>query len=74
LEESRRMVRGIRGHALLQGVRGQQGVSEELLADYIRRLGCLVSDFPRIREIDLNPVKGTGSDLFAVDARIILDS
>jgi acetyltransferase len=45
----------------------------DVLADNVQRLSRLVHDFPRIKEIDLNPIKGTGIDLFAVDARIIID-
>jgi len=33
----------------------------------------LVSDFPEIAELDLNPVKGYGSELYAIDARIIVE-
>lgn len=71
-KESLRMVRGIRSYAVLEGVRGGAGMDVDVLADYLQRLGRLVSDFPRIKEIDLNPVKGEGSNLFAVDARIII--
>lgn len=70
--ESLRMIRGIRSYAVLQGVRGGTGLDVDVLADYLQRLGRLVSDFPRIKEIDLNPVKGVGSNLYAVDARIII--
>lgn len=34
--------------------------------------GPLGSDFTCILTIDLNPVKGVGTELFAVDARIIV--
>jgi acyl-CoA synthetase (NDP forming) len=71
--ESRDMVRRLRSYALLEGVRGESGIDIDLLCDHIRRLGCLVTDFPRIREMDLNPLKGTRDSLYAVDARIILD-
>jgi hypothetical protein len=30
-------------------------------------------DFPQIKEIDLNPVKGVGDELFAIDSRILID-
>ncbi|MGD9366311.1 MAG: acetate--CoA ligase family protein, partial [Desulfobacteraceae bacterium] len=70
--ESRRMIRGIRSYAILQGVRGEAGMDIDVLADHVQRLSLLVHDFPQIDEIDLNPVKGTGVDLYAVDARIIL--
>ena len=74
LDESLRMIRGIRSYAVLEGVRGEAGMDIDVLADNIQRLGRLVSDFPRIKEIDLNPIKGVDADLYAVDARIILAS
>jgi acetyltransferase len=72
--ESLAMIRGIRSYPILKGVRGEPGMDIDILADNVRRLGQLVSDFPQIREIDLNPIKGTGKDLYAVDARMILSS
>jgi acetyltransferase len=72
LKEARRMIDGIRGHAIVEGTRGQAGMDLDLLADMITRLGKLVADFPQIEEIDLNPVKGVGKNLYAVDARIIV--
>jgi acyl-CoA synthetase (NDP forming) len=68
---SMRMIQGIQGFPLLKGVRGESGMDIEVLADNVQRLGRLVADFPQIKEIDLNPIKGTGENLFAVDARII---
>ncbi|NLT23971.1 MAG: CoA-binding protein, partial [Syntrophorhabdus sp.] len=73
-EECRTMVTSIRSYPILEGVRGQKGVSLERLVDCLRRLGRLVSDFPRIEEIDLNPVKGSGDELYVVDARMILNT
>ncbi len=73
VEECQNMVRGINGYPMLKGIRGERGMSVELLTDFLLRLSMLVSDFPQIREIDLNPVKGFDSELFAIDARIILD-
>ncbi len=70
-DESLRMIRGIRSYPVLEGFRGEPGMSIETLAECIQRLSRLVADFPQIDEIDLNPVKGTGTDLVAVDARIL---
>jgi len=72
--ESLRMVQGIRSHAVFRGARGHAGMDIDTLADNVQRLGCLVSDFPGIKEIDLNPIKGFDTDLFAVDARIIIQA
>jgi acetyltransferase len=70
--EARRMIDAIRGRALLDGVRGGPAMNIDRLVDFLVRLGCLVSDFPQIAEIDLNPVKGSLARLLAVDARIIV--
>jgi acetyltransferase len=57
----REMTTGIRGYPILEGLRGQQGMSIDLLTDYIERPGRVVADFSAINEIDLNPVKGFGT-------------
>jgi len=72
-EEAGRMIQSIRSLALLKGVRGEPGMDLETLQDILVRIGLLVTDFPSIRELDLNPVKGYGKDIFTVDARIIVD-
>jgi acetyltransferase len=70
--EARGLIDGIRGRALLDGARGAPGLDTAVLAGLLVRLGRLVTDFPEIDEIDLNPVKGEGSRLLVVDARIIM--
>ncbi|MFV0438009.1 MAG: acetate--CoA ligase family protein, partial [Desulfopila sp.] len=70
--EAMRLIDGIRSRPLLDGVRGAPGMNVAILAEIIQRMGQLVTDFPQIGEIDLNPVKGTGDNLWAVDARIIV--
>lgn len=71
IEECMAMINKIKTLPILKGIRGQKGVSLEVLADYIARLSLLVHNFVQIEEIDLNPVKGYGKELFVVDARII---
>jgi acyl-CoA synthetase (NDP forming) len=72
-DEAEKMVRSTRAFSLIEGVRGQPGMDIEMLADWLIRVGLLVNEFPQVREMDLNPVKGFGRDLYAVDARIIVD-
>ncbi len=71
-EECRRMIRSIRAYRILEGVRGQKGLSTDTLSLNLARLSRLVSDFPAIQEIDINPLKGTGDELYVVDARMIM--
>jgi len=70
--EAREMVDGIRGSALLEGIRGEKPVDKAALADLIQRLSRLVTDFPQIKELDLNPVMAFEKGVVAVDARIAL--
>jgi acetyltransferase len=71
-EEALGLIRRIRALPMLLGVRGTRGLSLDALADALVRLSRLVVDAPVIAEIDLNPLKGTGDELFAVDARLVL--
>ena len=70
--EAREMVDGVRGSALLEGVRGEKPVDKDALADLIQRLSRLATDFPQIKELDLNPVMAFEKGAVAVDARIAL--
>jgi acetyltransferase len=66
------MILGIRGSAVLDGVRGQPGVHREALRDLLLRASALVADFPCLAEMDLNPVIAypAGRAPTAVDVRV----
>ncbi|MGA6925755.1 MAG: acetate--CoA ligase family protein [Desulfosarcina sp.] len=70
--EAHEMVDGIQASALLSGVRGEKAVDKKALVDLIQRLSRLTTDFPRIQELDLNPVMAFENGAIAVDARIAL--
>jgi acetyltransferase len=72
--EARRMVDDIQASALLSGVRGAAPVDKAALAELIQRLSRLVTDFPQIAELDLNPVMAFEKGAVAVDARIAIAS
>src|SRR6202049_2651652 len=67
------MLDGIQAHDMLKGVRGGDPVDREALADIIVKVSRLVSDFPEIVELDLNPVFATKKDAIAADVRIVVD-
>ncbi|GGN08600.1 acyl-CoA synthetase [Lentzea pudingi] len=67
------MVNGIAAAEILHGVRGAQGVDADKLADLIHRVSDLVTDFPQLAEVDLNPVLATPQGATAVDVRILVD-
>ncbi|MEU4197210.1 acetate--CoA ligase family protein [Kribbella sp. NPDC026611] len=72
--EARAMIDGIGAHEMLNGVRGAKPVDKDALADLIRRLSDLVTDFPQFAEVDLNPVLAGPDGSTAVDFRIIVDA
>src|SRR3979411_2582301 len=56
------MLDGIQAHAMLTGVRGGDPADRESSADIIVNVSQLISDFPEISEMDLNPVFATKTD------------
>ena len=62
-----------RGQKLLDGFRGTPAVDREALAAILIALGNIGLSYPRIKEIDINPLIITISGAVAVDATIVLD-
>ena len=67
------MLDGIAAAEMLKGVRGSEPVNRNALAGMIRSVSQLVSDFPEIAEMDLNPVFAGKAGAVAADVRIVLD-
>ena len=69
-EEVLSEIKLLRSYKIIEGVRGKEGVDEDLFADIIVSLSTLVSIAPEIIEMDLNPLLGKKDSIIAVDARI----
>src|SRR5476651_1325881 len=67
------MLDGIQAHDMLKGVRGGDPVSRDAIADIIVNVSTLITDFPEIAEMDLNPVFATKDGAIAADVRIVVD-
>jgi acetyl coenzyme A synthetase (ADP forming)-like protein len=67
------MLDGIQASEMLKGVRGGDAVDRDKLAALIVGVSELVSDFPEIAEMDLNPVFATKDSAIAADVRIVVD-
>jgi len=72
-EDALSMLDGIQAKEMLTGVRGGDPVNREALANIIVKVSRLVSDFPEIVELDLNPVFATKVGATAADVRIVVD-
>jgi acetyl coenzyme A synthetase (ADP forming)-like protein len=66
------MLHGIRGVAILEGVRGAPPVDFAALGDVLQRVSQLAVDIPEIAELDINPLLAFPTGVMAVDARILL--
>jgi acetyltransferase len=75
-EEAMQMLKGTRSYALLQGARGQAPVDLEALAGALQRISQLVTDYPEIKELDINPfiVGPVGVQAYVADARMTLST
>jgi acetyl coenzyme A synthetase (ADP forming)-like protein len=71
-KEALAMLDGVGAAEVLRGVRGQEGVDRGALAEMIHKVSKLVTDFPEIQEVDLNPIFATGKGASAVDVRIVI--
>jgi acetate---CoA ligase (ADP-forming) len=72
--EAMSMLMGTRSYKLLEGFRGQAKVDITVIAEALQRISQLVTDFPQIAELDINPfmVGGPGEESVVADARIQL--
>ena len=69
---AKRLMEQTKVYSILKGYRNRPPANLVLLEEILIRLSQLVSDFPEIEELDINPLFVTGSTVCAVDARVIL--
>ncbi len=72
--EAKSMLNGLRGSQILYGARGSKALDIDSVIEALLRLSQLLTDFPEIAELDINPLRvlyeGEGS--LALDARMII--
>jgi acetyl coenzyme A synthetase (ADP forming)-like protein len=75
-DEAKQMLMSTKTYQMLKGVRGQEGVDIDKIAEGLQRLSQLVTEFPQIQEMDINPyvVGPEGTTPIAVDARMSLEA
>lgn len=74
MNEAMQMLKATKSYEYLLGTRGQAAVDIESIAIGLQRMSQLVTDFPQIQEMDINPfiVGAVGTQSVAADARITL--
>ncbi|MFB6179511.1 MAG: acetate--CoA ligase alpha subunit [Halorientalis sp.] len=71
--DARDMIDDIDAAPLLRGARGRDPIDEDGIVETIQRLSQLVTDFPAILELDINPLVATPDGVSAVDVRLTID-
>ena len=68
------MIMETKGYQILTGFRGQASYDIESIVDYLLRISQLVTDFPEIKELDLNPIRvlKDGKGIIIMDAKAII--
>jgi acetyltransferase len=72
-DEALSLIERLKNKKLLNGFRGFAAVDRDALADILVRIGELGLKYPRIKEIDMNPLIVSNGEPVAVDATIIVD-
>jgi acetyltransferase len=70
---ARRMLESLRSWPLLAGYRGRPVAKVDQLIETLMRFSYLVAHLPEIREVDINPLLVTPTEVIALDARIFVD-
>jgi len=73
LNEASEMIKTLKSYKIIQGVRNQKGINEQLFAEIITKISNLVTIAPEISELDLNPLLGNSEEIIAVDARVRIE-
>ena len=69
----REMLKEIKGYRMLTGYRGLPPVDESKLEDMLLAVADFVTQYPVVKELDLNPVIAYSDGAVAVDARVVLE-
>ena len=72
--EARDMTAEIQAAPMLRGARGRTPADLDAIIETIQRVSQLVTDFPAITELDINPLVVSPDGVHAVDLRLTVDS
>ncbi|MDX9881863.1 MAG: acetate--CoA ligase family protein [Prolixibacteraceae bacterium] len=71
--EALSMIKSLKSYRIIEGYRGQPGVNQQKFAAIMVRLSSMLRFAVEIKEMDINPLLGTGDRILAVDARIRIE-
>jgi len=72
-KDAQEMIKEIKGYPLLKGYRGKEPADISSLVNIILKISRFIEAYPRIKELELNPIFAYRNRAVAIDARIILE-
>jgi acetyl coenzyme A synthetase (ADP forming)-like protein len=73
ISEAKEMIKKIKSYRLLDGYRNGEKYDLEHLAEAISGLSQMMLDLPEIAEVDVNPIRFSGKNILALDAKVIFE-
>ena len=67
------MMQEIKGHKILEAVRGMEAADKDILAEILIKVGQIGLENDKVKEIDINPLIISGNKPIAVDALVVLE-
>ncbi len=64
------MIENLKIYPILKGIRGKKGIDISQFAKIILQISALVTQFPEIEELDINPLMVNDKEMVAVDFRL----
>lgn len=72
-EDAREMTRGIQAAPMLRGARGREPADVDSVVETLQRVSQVVTEFPAVTELDINPLVVGPDGVRAVDLRLTVD-
>lgn len=74
IKDANEMLKELKIYKILTGVRGKKPMDIEKIKHLLLKISRLPKKYPKIKELDINPLIVNQKESIIVDARIILDS
>jgi acyl-CoA synthetase (NDP forming) len=71
-QEAKEMLKEIKAYPILKGIRGKKGVDIDSIIDALLKVSSLAINFPKISQIDINPLIVHEQGAVAVDVKMII--
>ncbi|QQG39007.1 MAG: acetate--CoA ligase family protein [Candidatus Woesearchaeota archaeon] len=72
-KDAEQMIRELKIYQVLKGVRGEKPANFSKIKEVLLKISNLTKKYPKIKELDINPLIITDSNVSVIDARIVFE-